>query len=45
MAALGEEMLRTSFLKVSAADFVTGNLSRNGEDGNAAPMTIVETID
>jgi hypothetical protein len=45
MTALREEMLRISLLKVSAADLVTGNLSRNGKDRNAAPMTVVESID
>ena len=45
MAALREEMLRMSLLKVSAADFVTRNLSGNGQDGDAAAMTIVEAVD
>ena len=45
MAALREEMLRMSFLKVSAADFVARNLRGNGQDRNAAPMTVIEAID
>ena len=45
MAALCEKMLGMSFLKISAADFSAGDLRRNGEDRNAAAMTIVETID
>jgi len=45
MAALREEMLRVGFLKVSAADFVTRNLSCNGKDGNTAAMTVIESVD
>jgi len=44
MAALSEEMLRMSLLKISAADFPARNLSCDRKDGNAAPMTIVETV-
>ena len=44
MTALREEMLRISLLKVSAADLITRDLSRNGKDRNTAPMTVVEAI-
>jgi hypothetical protein len=44
MAALREEMFRTGFLKISAADFVTWNLSRDGKDRNPAAITVVEAI-
>ena len=45
MAALREEMLGVSFLKISAADFVAGNLRGNRQDGNAAAVTVVESVD
>src|ERR1700748_506462 len=38
VTALREEMLRISLLKISAADLVTRDLSRNGKDRNPAPM-------
>jgi hypothetical protein len=44
MAALREEMFRTGFLEISAADFMTWNLSRDGKDGNPVAMTVVETV-
>ena len=33
------------FLKISAADFITWNLRRDGEDGNTAAVTVVESVD
>jgi hypothetical protein len=44
MAALREEMFRASFLKISAADFMAWNLSRDGKDWNPVAMTVVETV-
>ena len=34
-----------SLLKISAADFAAGNLCGDGQDGNAAAMTVVKAID
>ena len=45
MAALREEMFRVGFLKIAAADFVAGNLRRNGENRNTVALAVVETID
>src|SRR5262245_15615664 len=45
MAALCEEMLWTGFLKVAAADFMAGDLRRDGEDGHPAAVTVVEAVD
>src|SRR6476660_1805834 len=44
MAALREEMFGISLLKISAANFPARNLGGNGEDGNAAALTVVEAI-
>src|SRR6266403_6336923 len=44
MAALRKEMLGISLLKISTANFPTRNLCGNSEDGNAAALTVVETI-
>src|SRR5882724_1948722 len=44
MAALREEMLGISFLKISTANFPARNLSGDGEDWNAAALTVVEAI-
>jgi hypothetical protein len=44
MAALREEMFGISLLKISAANFPARNLCGNGEDGNAAALTVVEAI-
>ena len=44
MAALREEMLRISLLKISAANFPARNLCGNSEDWNAAALTVVEAI-
>src|ERR1700740_2511099 len=44
MAALCKEMFRTGFLKISAAYFMTWNLSRDGQDRNPVAMTVVETV-
>jgi hypothetical protein len=45
MAALREKMFRMRFLKIAAADFLTWNLSGDGENGNAAAVAIVKPID
>ena len=45
MAALREEMFGMGFLKISAADFVAGNLRRDGQHRNAAAMAIVKAVD
>src|ERR1700758_154200 len=45
MAALREEMLGIRLLKISAADFPARNLCGDGEDGNAAALTVVKAID
>ena len=45
MTALTEELIRMSLLKVSTSDFTARNLRGDGEDGDAAPMAIVEAID
>ena len=45
ITALGEEMFRLGFLKISAADFMAWNLRRDGEDGDTAAMTVVESVD
>src|SRR5258706_15174153 len=44
MAALREEMFGISLLKISAANFPARNLGGNGDDGNAATLTVVEAI-
>src|SRR5216684_4149822 len=44
MAALREEMLGISLLKISAANFPARNLCGNSEDWNAAALTVVEAI-
>src|ERR1700757_5162775 len=44
MAALREKMFGISLLKISAANFSARNLCGNGDDGNAAALTIVEAI-
>ena len=45
MAALREEMLRMSLLKISTPDFITGYLRGDGQDGNAAAMAIIKPVD
>ena len=45
MAALREELLRMGLLKISTPDFSTGNLRGDGQDGDAAALTIVEAVD
>ena len=45
VAALREEMFRVRLLKIAAADFIAGNLRGDGEDGNTAAVTVVESID
>src|SRR6266853_1521683 len=44
MAALREEMLGISLLKISTANFPARNLCSNSEDWNAAALTVVEAI-
>src|SRR6266481_897681 len=44
MAALREEMLGISLLKISAANFLARNLCGDGEDWNAAALTVVEAV-
>src|SRR5216683_8129736 len=44
MAALREEMFGISLLKISAANFPARNLCGDGEDWNAAALTVVEAI-
>jgi hypothetical protein len=44
MAALREEMLGISLLKISAANFSARNLCGNGEDWDAAALAVVEAI-
>src|SRR5205807_7478181 len=45
MAALGEQMFRVGFLKISAAYFTAWNLRRYRQHWNTAPVAIVEPID
>ena len=45
MAALREEMFGMGFLKISAADFMAGNLRGDRQHGNAAAVAIVQAID
>jgi hypothetical protein len=45
VAALREKMFWVGLLKISAPDFITWNLRRNGENRNAAAMAVVEPID
>src|SRR4051812_5852715 len=44
MAALREEMLGISLLKISAANFPARYLGGDGEDWNAAALTVVKAI-
>src|ERR1700759_5634740 len=44
MAALREEMLGISLLKISASNFPTRNLCGNSDDWDSAALTIVEAI-
>ncbi len=45
MAALREEMFGMRLLKITAADFIAGNLRGNGQDRNAAAVAVVEPVD
>src|SRR5580704_2110269 len=45
MAAPGEDLFRISLLKVSTPDFSARNLRRDGQNGDAAALTIVKAID
>jgi hypothetical protein len=44
-AALREELFRMSLLEISTPDFNARNLRRNGQNGNAAALAVVKTID
>src|SRR5260370_12468258 len=44
MAALREQMLGIGLLKISAANFLARNLCGDGEDWNAAALTVVEAV-
>ena len=44
MTALREEMLRVCLLEITASDFGAGNLGRDGENRNAAAMTVIEPL-
>src|SRR5207245_9332979 len=45
VAALREEMFRMRLLEISAPDLVARNLRRDGQDGDAAAVTVVEPVD
>jgi hypothetical protein len=45
VAALREEMFRVGLLEVSAADFIAGDLRRDGQDRNPAAVAVVESVD
>src|ERR1700751_2214886 len=44
MAALREEMFGIGLLKISAANFLARNLCGDGEDWNAAALTVIEAV-
>src|ERR1700676_1468817 len=45
IAALREKMFRVGLLKISAPDFIAGNLRGNSKYRNTAAVTIVEPVD
>ena len=45
MAALLEDVLGVRLLKVSAADFLRGNVGCNGQNRHATALAIVEAVD
>ena len=45
VAALRKKMFGTSFLKVSAPDFVARNLRSDGEHRDPAAVAVIETVD
>src|ERR1700676_18054 len=45
VAALREKMSRVGLLKISASDFIAGNLRGNPKHWDTAAMTIVEPVD
>src|SRR5260370_30766482 len=45
VAALSKEVFRSSLLKISTPDFIAWNLRRDGQDGNTAPVAVVEPVD
>ena len=45
VAALRKKMFGTSFLKVSAPDFVAGNLRSDREHRDPAAVAVIETVD
>ena len=45
MAALREQMLRMSLLKISTPDFSAGYLRGDRQDGHTAAMAIIKSVD
>src|SRR4030095_16309363 len=45
VAAVRKVLCGVGFLKVSAADFMAGDLRRDGEDGHPTAVTVVEAVD
>src|SRR6202011_1001785 len=45
MAALREEMFGFGLLKISAANFIAGNLRGDSQYGNATAVTVVQPVD
>jgi hypothetical protein len=45
VAALREEMFRVGLLEVPAANFIAGDLRRDGQDRNPVSVTVVESVD
>src|ERR1700761_7918716 len=45
MAALREELLRMGLLKIPTAKLSAGNLRGNGQDRDAAALTVVKAVD
>src|SRR3984885_3882940 len=45
MAAPGEDLFRISLLEISTSDFSAGYLRRDGQNGDAAALAIVQAID
>ena len=45
VAALRKEMLRVGLLEIAAADFVAGDLRGDGQNGDAAAVAVIESVD
>src|SRR5207249_1352365 len=45
VTALREKMFRMGFLKISATDFITRDLRRNGQNRHPTAVRIIEAID